>query len=74
MGIMDVKFHIKLEKDKRYMVAEINGNTYCRLMEPGVPLKMQMADFARQVVKFEKLNGSGEENFQDYMFGKLVGK
>jgi len=74
VGIMDVKFHIKLEKDKRYMVAEINGKTYCRLMEPGVPLKRQMLDFAKQVVRFENLNGSGGKSFQDFMFGKLVGK
>lgn len=74
MGIMDVKFYIKFENDKQYLVAEINGRKYCRLKDPGMPLKRQMEDFARQVVKFEKLNRSGEKSFQDFMFGKLVGK
>ena len=63
-----IKFYLRFENDKQYLVAEVNGKKYCRLKDPDRPFKEQCQEFMRQVAKFEKMDNM---SFEEFMFRRL---
>lgn len=68
--------YIGTDKQGRYFYTDINGHRYKkRIMENGVPVEIQCDDFAREILKAEKIKKPEDiiaKNFTDYMFDKMT--